>query len=178
VAGACKDVLADIIEKFGRVRIIQRPLPVPEGKIKDSWRVAAWVAGGLVFDDGGRVVLVKHHPETGWPDEWVPPGGLLEAGEPADEGFRREVREETGIEVKELQVTRIFNNAYQEPSGKRYPFYFVQFVARAATHDLRPDDHEVREARWFRELPPDMAFRDDYVEDFAQWRDGVRGRRS
>lgn len=174
MAGECKDVLADVIEKFGRVPIIRRALLVPEGKIKGEWRVAAWVAGGLVFDGEGRIVLVKHHPETGWPDEWVPPGGLLERGEPADDGFRREVREETGIEVQDLHVTRIFNNAYEEPSGKRYPFYFVQFVARARTHDLHPDDHEVSEARWFGSLPRRMSFREDYVEDFARWRQELR----
>src|SRR2546422_3220232 len=170
MVGACKDVLADLIAKFGRPPIIQRILPVDGGKIKEDWRIAAWVAGGLVFDERGRVALVKHHAGKGWEDVWVPPGGMLEKGETADDGFRREVREETGLEVKELHVTRIFNNAYEEPGGKRYPFYFVQFAARAATHTLRPDDHEVREARWFDDLPPDMAFREDYAEDFRSWR--------
>ena len=168
--GACKDVLADLIEKFGRPPIIQRTLPVESGKIKDSWRVPSWVAGGLVFDDHGRIALVKHHPGLGWEDVWVPPGGLLETGETADDGFRREVREETGLEVDNLSVTRIFNNAYEEPSGKRYPFYFVQFVSHAATHELRPDDVEVREARWFDALPREMAFHDDYREDYRLWR--------
>jgi len=173
VPGACKDVLADLIGKFGRPPIIQRTLPVEAGKIKDTWRVAAWVAGGLVFDDDGRIVLVKHHPGVGWEDVWVPPGGLLESGETADDGFRREVREETGLEVDDLHVTRIFNNAYEEPGGKRYPFYFVQFVSRATTRDLRPDDDEVREARWFDAMPKDMAFRDDYLEDYRRRRENL-----
>src|SRR5438445_1488392 len=166
MVGACKDVLADLIAKFGRPPIIHRILPVEAGKIKEDWRIAAWVAGGLVFDERGRVALVKHHAGKGWEDVWVPPGGMLEDGETADDGFRREVREETGLEVKGLRVTRIFNNAYEEPGGKRYPFYFVQFAARAASHTLRPDDHEVQEARWFTELPADMAFREDYLEDY------------
>jgi len=171
MVGACKDVLADLIAKFGRPLIIQRILPVESGKIKGDWKIAAWVAGGLVFDAAGRVALVRHHADRGWEDVWVPPGGMLEEGEPADAGFRREVREETGLDVKDLQVTRIFNNAYEEPSGKRYPFYFVQFVARAVSHGLRPDDHEVREARWFEDLPNDMAFREDYEEDHRIWKE-------
>ena len=171
MVGACKDVLGDLIAKFGRPPIIRRTLPVEPGKIRDDWRIAAWVAGGLVFDERGQVALVKHHPDRGWEDVWVPPGGMLEEGETADDGFRREVREETGLEVKDLHVTRVFNNAYEEPGGKRSPFYFIQFVARAASHGLRPDDHEVREARWFTELPEDMAFREDYVDDFRTWRE-------
>jgi len=169
--GACKDVLSDLIAKFGRPPIIPRVIPVEAGKIKADWKVAAWVAGGLVFGADGRVALVRHHENRGWEDVWVPPGGMLEEGEPADEGFRREVREETGLEVKDLHITRIFNNAYQEPSGRRYPFYFVQFVARAASRELRPDDDEVREARWFDALPGDMAFREDYEEDHRTWRE-------
>jgi ADP-ribose pyrophosphatase YjhB (NUDIX family) len=169
--GACKDVLADLIAKFGRPPIIPRIIPVEAGKIKDDWKIAAWVAGGLVFDDKGRIALVKHHANRGWDDVWVPPGGMLETGETADDGFRREVREETGLEVEALRITRIFNNAYEEPAGKRYPFYFVQFVARAATEELRPDDHEVREARWFSAMPKDMAFREDYEADYLTWRE-------
>ena len=171
MTGACKDVLADLITKFGRPPIIPRTIPVDAGKIKEEWKVAAWVAGGLVFDDRGRVALVKHRADSGWEDVWVPPGGTLEDGETADDGFRREVREETGLEVEELHVTRIFNNAYAEPGGKRYPFYFVQFVARAAGTALHPDDSEVREARWFDGLPKTMAFIDDYAEDYRMWRE-------
>ena len=129
---------------------------------------------GLLRPDRGRVALVKHHPGLGWEDVWVPPGGLLETGETADDGFRREVREETGLAVYDLRVTRIFNNAYEEPGGKRYPFYFVQFVSRATTHELHPDDDEVREARWFDSLPRDMAFRQDYVDDYERTRDRFR----
>jgi ADP-ribose pyrophosphatase YjhB (NUDIX family) len=176
VSGACKDVLADLLAKFGRVPIVQRVLPVPEGKIKEGWQAAAWVAGGLVFDEAGRIALVRHHAHSGWEESrWVPPGGILEAGETADQAFRREVREETGLEVADLHVTRIFNNAYEEPSGKRYPFYFVQFVARAKTRDLHPDDSEVREAAWFDALPEGMAFHEDYAEDYQEWRERFRG---
>ncbi len=175
MSGECKDVLADLLARFGRVPIHRRVLPVEAGKIKEGWQAAAWVAGGLVFDDAGRIALVRHHAESGWDAAvWVPPGGVLEAGETADEAFRREVREETGLEVTDLRATRVFNNTYEEPSGKRYPFYFVQFVARATTHELRPDDSEVREARWFDSMPEGMAFHEDYVEDYAAWREAHR----
>ncbi len=40
-----------------------------------------------------------------------------------------------------------------------------------------PDDREVREARWFDDLPADMAFHDDYVEDFRAWRESFRHHR-
>ena len=129
----------------------------------------AEVAVGAVVQRGDEILLIRRGRGAAV-GQWAIPGGRVEFGERLKAAVAREVREETGLEVRDLHVTRIFNNAYAEPGGKRYPFYFVQFVARAANTRLAPDDHEVREARWFDDLPPDMAFRDDYAEDFRSWR--------
>src|SRR5207247_542799 len=45
-------------------------------------------------------------------------------------------------------------------------------IARAQSTELRPG-HEVIEARWFDGLPRDMAFRDDYLEDFRKIQAGA-----
>src|SRR2546426_11213347 len=118
--GACKDVLADLIAKFGLPPIIPRAIPVETGKIKADWKVAAWVAGGLGFGADGRVALVRHHENRGWEDVWVPPGGMLEEGEPADQGFPRGAREERGLAGKDLPITPLLNHPCQQPSGRRY----------------------------------------------------------
>lgn len=52
----------------------------------------------IVFDDQERVLLVRRGqpPARG---QWHPPGGKLEPGESLIEACRREVREETGLDV-------------------------------------------------------------------------------
>jgi 8-oxo-dGTP diphosphatase len=53
-------------------------------------------AGALIFDRGGRLLILKPTYKTGW----TIPGGVMEAdGETPWEACRREVREECGIEV-------------------------------------------------------------------------------
>jgi ADP-ribose pyrophosphatase YjhB (NUDIX family) len=64
--------------------------------------VAREAARALVLDPDDRVLLVRFvNPETG--DEfWATPGGGLDPGEGLEDGLRRELREETGLEDAEL----------------------------------------------------------------------------
>ena len=54
-------------------------------------------AGALIFDRGGRLLILKPTYKSGW----TIPGGVMEAdGETPWDACRREVREECGIEVR------------------------------------------------------------------------------
>lgn len=55
---------------------------------------------GVVINDSNQVLLVEHvyHPD----EPWGLPGGWLERNEPPAEGVRREIREETGMDVQIL----------------------------------------------------------------------------
>lgn len=61
-----------------------------------------------VIDDHGKILLQKR-PEG----IWGLPGGLLELGESVEDAGRREVFEETGVEIGRLQLVDVF-------SGKQY----------------------------------------------------------
>ena len=63
-------------------------------------------------------------------------------------------------------MTRIVHETVTDGNRARHG-YFAQFIVRARSTELQAD-HEVIEARWFDALPRDMAFRDDYVEDFKR----------
>jgi 8-oxo-dGTP pyrophosphatase MutT (NUDIX family) len=59
-----------------------------------------------VTDDHG-LVLALRRPEDG---RWEPPGGMLELGETIPDGLRREVREETGLEVESVRLGAVYQN--------------------------------------------------------------------
>ncbi|HKZ23771.1 MAG TPA: NUDIX hydrolase [Thermoplasmata archaeon] len=169
--GICKDRLADAFKRFGRVPIEKRKVRLPPGHpALDVREEPFWSAGGLIHDGHGQVLLVRHSREKGWGDAWVTPGGLLEQGETVLDGLRREVREEVGLEVAEPRLTRILQQTLTDGVRTR-PGYFAQIVARAESATARPGP-DVVEARWFDHLPENLAFRDDYVTDFARF---VRG---
>ena len=59
-----------------------------------------------IIDDQGRVLVIQR-ADNG---HWEPPGGVLMPHEGVEEGLRREVREETGLEIKPLQLTGVYKN--------------------------------------------------------------------
>ena len=61
-------------------------------------------AAGLIFDAQGRVLLQRLVGRT---DVWSLPGGLCELAEPPEQTLRREVHEETGLEVLEAELQDI-----------------------------------------------------------------------
>jgi ADP-ribose pyrophosphatase YjhB (NUDIX family) len=59
-----------------------------------------------VFDESGRLVLIQRADNGAW----AMPGGAAEVGETPAEAVAREVREETGLEVRAVQLLGIYDS--------------------------------------------------------------------
>jgi ADP-ribose pyrophosphatase YjhB (NUDIX family) len=68
--------------------------------------------GGVIIDQG-RALLIRRGSEP-LRGEWSIPGGTLEIGETLEEGVARELLEETGIEVRVLEMIEVFDRIYLE----------------------------------------------------------------
>lgn len=85
--------------------------------------------GGVVIDQG-RTLLIRRGSEP-LLGEWSIPGGTLELGESLQEGVVRELLEETGIEVRVLELIEVFDRIFLQDGAtgaeaKRRPrFHFV-----------------------------------------------------
>jgi ADP-ribose pyrophosphatase YjhB (NUDIX family) len=83
----------------------------------------------VIFDEGRAKVLLTRRADDGL---WCIPGGAMEAGESAEECCRREVREETGLEVRLKRLAGVYSNPDQlviYPDGTQVQFVSLSFEA-------------------------------------------------
>jgi predicted GIY-YIG superfamily endonuclease/ADP-ribose pyrophosphatase YjhB (NUDIX family) len=120
------------------------------------YRNAKPCAGALVTRDG-RVLLAKRgiQPCLGY---WDIPGGFLEEDEHPEEGAVREIREETGLEVRLTELLGFYVDRYNYDDIGAYCLN-IYFLAQIVSGQARPAD-DVAELVWFApgELPDEIAF--------------------
>jgi 8-oxo-dGTP diphosphatase len=104
--------------------------------------------GALIFN-GDRILMAQRgkEPLKGF---WSLPGGALELGESLEDGVRREVREETGLEIRPLGVLEIFERILRDADGApEYHYVLIDYVCRVTGGELGAGD-DVCEVAWVR----------------------------
>ena len=133
-------------------------------------------AGALVEDAEGRVLLARRAAE---PDRgrWDIPGGFLEEGEHPLDGLKRELREETGLEVEPVDFLGAWMDRYGGDSTAEATLN-LYWTARAVSGEPKAAD-DVDDLGWFAadELPPpdELAFENVRLV-LAEWRSRQAGR--
>jgi 8-oxo-dGTP diphosphatase len=103
-----------------------------------------------------RVMLIrrKHEPFAG---SWAFPGGFVNENEPLETAARRELREETGVEVESLEQLQSFGDPGRDPRGWTVTVAFLGRVDAGKLKPIAADD--AAEVAWHPvDSPPSLAF--------------------
>ncbi len=119
-----------------------------------------------IVERDGRVLLTRRgiEPRLGM---WDTPGGFIEAGEEPPDALRRELLEETGLEIEVGDFLGIYPDRYGDGAPTLNVFYAARVVGDG---DGRPRD-DVTEIGWFEPdaLPAELAFPNG-ERALAEWR--------
>jgi 8-oxo-dGTP diphosphatase len=108
------------------------------------------VAAAVIERSGGEFLLAQRPAGKPYPGYWEFPGGKIEPGEDARAALVRELREELGIEARELSpwITRVY--AYTHATVRLHFF-------RVSAWEGEPRPLEEQAIRWQRVVAPDVA---------------------
>ena len=104
----------------------------------------------MVLVENGKILLVKRGREP-FKGEWAIPGGRIDEGETAEDCVRREMKEETGLDVKPIKLVGIYSDPKRDPRG----IIAAAYLVRRIEGELKAGD-DAEEVRWFEidTLPP------------------------
>jgi 8-oxo-dGTP diphosphatase len=101
--------------------------------------------GGVVVRDGRALIVRRgHEPRKG---EWSLPGGRVELGESLEDATRREIREETGLDVDVGPLVEAFDRVHRLDGRIRYHFVILDYLCVPLAGEARAGD-DAEEVAW------------------------------
>lgn len=146
-----------VVEHLGELQAIlarthlEFPPAPPATNPHPAARRPVLTVGAAIFRDDGRVLMIRTHK---WSNRWGIPGGKVEYGETSEAALRREILEETGLEVDRPAFVLVQDCIHSPEFYREEHFVLLNYRCRA------PGAPEVRlngEAQSFRWVTPAEA---------------------
>jgi phosphoglycolate phosphatase-like HAD superfamily hydrolase/ADP-ribose pyrophosphatase YjhB (NUDIX family) len=102
--------------------------------------------GALIFNARNEALMIRTHK---WSDKWGIPGGKIKWGETAEAALRREILEETNLQVKAINFVLVQDCIHSREFYKDAHFVLLNYTCRcAAKNPVVKLNEEGREFRW------------------------------
>jgi nucleoside triphosphatase len=111
--------------------------------------------GALISNDEGKILLTRSHK---WHNKYTIPGGHIELGETMAEAVKREVKEETGLDVEIVEFLLHQEAMFSSEFYKRKHFIFFDYYCRSGNQTVKLDQDELQDHVW---VYPGEAFNMD-----------------
>jgi 8-oxo-dGTP diphosphatase len=98
----------------------------------------------VIYDRQGRVLLIRRRNPP-FEGGFALPGGFVDVGETVEAACRREVREETGLEVRDLRLVGVYSDPARDPRGHTVS---AAFLTRLSEPTLPTAGDDAEAAEW------------------------------
>jgi len=101
--------------------------------------------GVLIFNQEGKVFLMT---SPKWQGKYSLPGGHIELGETMEDTAKREIKEETGLDIFDIQFLMVQECIFSEEFYKKKHFVFLDYIAKVKNTNVVLDGREGTEYVW------------------------------
>jgi len=100
--------------------------------------------GAVIFNPDNKILLCKSHK---WHNKYIIPGGHIELGEKMEEALKREILEETGLEIYDIHLISIKESVYNKAFHEKKHFIFIDYVCKTDSYNVVLNE-EAQEYEW------------------------------
>jgi ADP-ribose pyrophosphatase YjhB (NUDIX family) len=124
-------------------------------KNKEETQPPLATVGALIFNRVGEALMIRTHK---WSNKWGIPGGKIKWGETSEAALRREIKEETNLNVQAVQFVLVQDCIHSPEFYRDAHFVLLNYTCRCAGKPEVILNEEGREFRWLplaaaKELP-------------------------
>ncbi len=139
-----------IVEHLGELRDVLE---------RDGWVLRPWAerdsaagrrgpiatVGALIFNDQRQVLMIRTHK---WSDLWGIPGGKIRYGESSVEALRRELKEETNLDIGDIEFVLVQDCIHSKEFYRREHFILLNYTCDCPGDQRVKLNEEAKEFRW------------------------------
>jgi nucleoside triphosphatase len=120
------------------------------------------VVAAVIYNDKNEILLTK---ASKWGDYWQIPGGHVELGETCEEALKREILEETGLEIDNIEFDTMQDSVYPKEFERKAHFVMLDYRASLSGGKMAEKNREMHEYKWLR---PEVALKELKLNPYTE----------
>lgn len=132
----------------GELKMAKSPGHSPSSIIHPRGEIPIATVGALIFNSKNEALMIRTHK---WSNKWGIPGGKIKWSETSEAALRREILEETGLKIRDIEFVLVQDCIHSKEFYRDAHFVLLNYTCRcAAKNPAVKLNEEGREYRWLK----------------------------
>jgi phosphoglycolate phosphatase len=137
-----------IVEHLSELREYLEKNHFQFARVEPDEKIPVATVGALIFNSKNEALMIRTHK---WSNKWGIPGGKIKWSETSEAALRREILEETGLKVRDIEFVLVQDCIHSKEFYRDAHFVLLNYICRCAAKNPKVTlNEEGREFRWLK----------------------------